>query len=107
MEQVNIILPTRPKADIGDKDWILFDKEKFRDILFQAYYYPNTSLTINNVTVANRDVRISICGKTHSLGERRFNNVLDYLWNRLHYPASNIMCFKSNFENTEYIINRL
>jgi hypothetical protein len=43
----------------------------------------------------------------HSLEERRFENVLNYLWDRLHYPASNIMYFKSNFENTEYIINRL
>jgi hypothetical protein len=63
MERVNIILPTRPKADISDKDWILFDKEQFRNMVFQAYYYPNTSLTINNVTVANRDVKIAICGK--------------------------------------------
>jgi len=107
MERVNIILPTRPKADISDKDWILFDKEQFRNMVFQAYYYPNTSLTINNVTVANRDVKIAICGKVHSLEERRFENVLNYLWDRLHYPASNIMYFKSNFENTEYIINRL
>lgn len=63
MERVNIILPTRPKADISGKDWILFDKEQFRNMVFQAYYYPNTSLTINNVTVANRDVKIAICGK--------------------------------------------
>ena len=107
MERINIILPTRPKVDITGKDWLLFSKEQFKNIVFQAYYYPNTSLTINNMTVSNRDVKITICGKSHSLREGRFENVVDYLWNRLHNPASDIMHFKSNFEDIEYIINKL
>lgn len=107
MEQVNVILPTRPKTDLTGKDWKLLEKDWFKELVFQAYYYPNTTLTINNVTVANRDVVVTICGKARSINEGRFENVVNYLWDRLHYPASNIMHFRSALEDVEYVINKL
>lgn len=107
MEQVHVTLPTRPKTDLTGKDWKLLDKEYFRELVFQAYFYHDSSLTINNVTVAKREVIITIGDKPRRLNEGNFENVLNYLWDRLHYPASNIMHFKSAFEDVEYVIHKL
>ena len=107
MEQVNVILPTRSKTNLTGKEWKLLKKEQFRELVFQAYYYPDTTLTIGKVVVAKRDVTETICGKARSINKIRFENVVDCLWNRLHHPANNIMRFKSALEDIEYVIDKL
>ena len=107
MEQVNVILPARNgEVKSGDESKTL-SKKFFKDMVFQAYYYPNTSLTINNLIVTKRDLMATICGQTSSLNKGCFENVFDFLWARLYCSAVRSFHFKSNFEDVEYIINKL
>lgn len=103
MEYVNVTLPVK-KNDTSDLS--VMDKSFFKEMVFQAYYYPNTSLTINNIVVSNLDAVTTICGETSSLNKGCFENVLDFLWKRLHCSATTSFHFKSNFEDVTYIINK-
>lgn len=103
MECVNVTLPAKKNIESGLS---VMDKDFFKEMVFQAYYYPNTTLTINNITVSNRDAVTTICGETSSLNKGCFENVFEFMWKRLHCPATTSFHFKSNFENVTYIINK-
>lgn len=79
------------------------DRKFFKDMVFQAMYYPGSSITIGNCTLSGTTMfikRVSQPALKKYYGDLKA--AVAYLWIKAKKAKS--IVFRSNLENVEYLI---
>lgn len=79
------------------------DRKFFQDMVFQAMFYPGSSITIGNYTLSGTTLFIK---QANSPAIQKYHNDLkktvSYLWEKA--KRSKSIVFRSKFEQVEYLV---
>ncbi len=100
MEQVKVTLS---QLDCHDNDCTVMDKKFFKDMVYQAMYYPGSSITIGTRTLSGVTLLVK---HGNQQGVKKYvgdlKKVAANLWKSA--KCSKSIVFRSNFEEIEYLI---
>ena len=102
---INEIEVTIVSGGCSDGKTHKMDRKFFKDMVFQAMYYPGSSITIGNYTLSGTTMftkRVSQPALKKYCGDLKA--AVAYLW--LKAKKAERIVFRSNLENVDYLIQK-